>query len=113
MIISTFVNGDALICAIPSKSENGLYLIEVKPSGDTLMVTHYCPANKFKNECSHIQEAVACFYRWKWWLPQKEVVQRTSQIILQREWLQIPVPGSLEDVLRDVLRGEIREIRTA
>lgn len=113
MITATFVNGDALICAIPSKTKDGVYLVEVKKQGDKILVTHYCPASLFKNNCSHVQEAVDCYLQWRWWDLRKEIVQRSSQIILQANWQQIPVPGSIEFVLRDVLRGDVREIRTA
>lgn len=113
MITATFVNGDALICAIPSKTNNGIYLVEVKPRGEHLFATHYCPANHFKNKCSHIQESIDCYFSWKWWDIRREIVHRSSQIILQPEWEQVPIPGSLESVLEDVLRGEIREMRTA
>lgn len=111
MITATFVDGDALICAIPSKSKNGVYLVRVETSEDKLLVTHSCPAKRFNNNCTHIEEAVRCYLLWRWWIRKGEIVEKSSQVTLQPHWEQIPVPGSLESVLYDVLKGDIRAIR--
>jgi len=97
MITATFTDGAALICAIPSKSQNGLYLVRVEPVGEKgLKVTHYCPASRFKNRCSHVEEAVACYREWQWWEPEREeIITVSSTVVLRPEWKQIPTQNSL------------------
>lgn len=99
MITSAFIDGDTLYCVFPSKSNNGVYIVEVQPQGDKLIITHECPAQRFKNRCSHVKEAITAYYTWKWWDPPRLLVEHNQTITLQPHWEQISVPGSLEDVV--------------
>lgn len=106
MITATFTDGVALICVIPSKSKNGVYLVKVEPNGDELTVIHRCPAHRFHTMCSHVEKAVACYKQWRWWERPKTVRIESRAVILQPEWEQIPVPGSVQDTVLHVLTGD-------
>ena len=101
MVTATFTDGVALICAIPSKSQNGLYLVRVEPVGEKgLKVTHYCPASRFKNRCSHVDEAVECYRQWRWWeTDRREITTVSSTVVLKPDWKQIPTPKQLEEII--------------
>jgi hypothetical protein len=101
MITATFTDGVALICAIPSKSQNGLYLVRVEPVGEKgLKVTHYCPASRFKTRCSHVEEAVECYREWRWWEPKREeIITVSSTVVLRSEWKQVPTPQQFEKII--------------
>lgn len=106
MIQAAFTDGIALICVIPSKSKNGVYLVKVEPREDCIAVTHQCPAYRFHNDCSHVMKAVTCFYTWRWWEEPKPIVTIWEHITLNPEWDQIPVPGSTQDAIRLVIEGD-------
>lgn len=106
MVYATFTDGDALYCLIPSKSKNGVYFVEVKPNGRYLVVTHSCPALQMKKKCSHVQEALDSYRAWKWWEQYDGVKTKTYLITLQPKWEQIPVPGSIADVAKQIIEGD-------
>ncbi|MCF6094535.1 hypothetical protein L1765_11230 [Microaerobacter geothermalis] len=111
MIISAFTDGIALYCVIPSKSRSGVYVVEVKPENERLIVSHACPAHRFKTKCTHVEEAISCYRQWRWWefapwLPQKEIVPINRHITLQPQWEQIPVPGSEAEIISIVKEVE-------
>lgn len=106
MITAAFTDGIALICVIPSQSKNGVYLVRVETRGDELIVTHRCPGHRFKNTCFHMYEALACYFDWRWWERTKTVRTEHRTVILQPEWEQIPVPGSVQDAVLQVMAGE-------
>ncbi len=99
MITATFKDGTALICAIPSRSKNGVYLVRVEPKGSFLLVAHICPAHRFGNRCSHVEEAVECYRNWRYWEPERKVKESRRHIVLQPHWEQIPVPSSMEEII--------------
>lgn len=107
MVTATFTDGSALICVIPSRTKNGVYLVKVESYGDKqLVVTHSCPSHRFKNTCSHVNEAVKCYRKWRWWEHRKRVQTKKGYITLQPEWEQIPVPGSMQETVFQVLTGD-------
>lgn len=106
MIEAVFTDGDALICVIPSKSKNGVYLVKVLPDEDALTVTHSCPAHRFGNECSHIQTAVDCYREWRWWKKPLSVRAEHKFVVLDPNWDQVPVPGGATDTILHVLGGD-------
>ncbi|MDQ0338155.1 hypothetical protein J2S00_000939 [Caldalkalibacillus uzonensis] len=108
MITATLKDGKALICCIPSKTKNGVYLVRVEPEGPFLVVSHFCPAYRFRNQCSHVEEAVQCYRNWRYWEPKREVIERRQRIILQPHWEQIPVPASMEEVIEAAMGVESR-----
>ena len=103
MVTATFRDGKALICVIPSKTRDGVYLVRVEPEGESLLVSHSCPAYRYKNRCGHVDEAVQCYRNWRYWEPERKVVPRHQHIILQSQWTQIPVPASIEEVAEAAL----------
>ncbi|GGA56167.1 hypothetical protein GCM10007416_31680 [Kroppenstedtia guangzhouensis] len=106
MITAAFTDGIALICVIPSQSKNGTYLVRVETHGNELIVTHHCPAYRFKHTCSHMYEAVASYCEWRWWERPKTVRTVCRTVILQPDWEQIPVPGSVQDTALQVMAGD-------
>lgn len=106
MIEAAFTDGDALICVIPSKSQNGVYLVKVEPNKDNLTVSHSCPAHRFGNECSHVQTAVDCYYTWRWWEKPLPIETEHQFVVLDPEWNQVPVPGGITDTILHVIEGD-------
>ncbi len=105
MVTATFTDGDTLICVIPSKTKNGVYLVEVKLiDSNKLLVSHVCPAQKFNTHCSHVEQAVECYNQWKWWQRGREIITESRHITLKEQWEQIPVPGSARHVMGDLIR---------
>lgn len=101
MISAAFTDGKALICAIPSKRSNGVYLVRVEPTEMELIVSHDCPAIKYGGQCKHIAIAVTAYELIQWWEPKKKIVIETRRNILQPDWKQVPVPKTLDDKLRE------------
>lgn len=106
MIDATFTDGDSLICVIPSKSQNGVHLVKVTPREDSLIVTHTCPAHRFGNQCSHVQEAMDCYRQWRWWQKPLPVYTEHKFVVLDPEWEQVPVPGGVTDTMLRVIEGD-------
>lgn len=100
----TFSDEMALICAIPSKSQNGIYLVRVDPAGEELVISHTCPASAFGKSCLHVAEAVSLYERWQWWEPKKRIRTEVRRIVLQPHWQQIQLPSSPIDIIRLVIR---------
>ncbi len=106
MVKATFIEGNTLYCVLPSKSKSGNYIMSVENIEGKLVVTHSCPASKFKNECLHVREAVNCYLQWRWWEQLQGIVTVTKHVALQPTWEQIPVPGSIEDTIDIVWEAE-------
>jgi hypothetical protein len=105
MSMITFTDGKALICSMPSTSQNGVYLVRVEPTGNHIVVSHDCPACHFGNKkCKHVQMAVQAYERWQWWEPKKRVQSITRKIVLTADWEQIQLPPSPEEQLQEVIR---------
>lgn len=106
MIEAAFTEGNSLICVIPSKSNNGVYLVKVTSSEEALIIQHLCSAQKFDHECDHVQEAVTCFYTWRWWV--KPLPVKTEPILMRLDpnWEQVPVPGGVMDTMMLVIEGD-------
>jgi len=100
-----FTDGAALICVVPSRTQNGVYLVRCEPAGRELIVSHDCPASRFGRTCRHIHEAVAAYERWQWWEPKKRIVPVQKRIALQPEWDQVQLTPSPEDILRAVVQN--------
>lgn len=62
-----FTDGAALICVVPSRTHNGVYLVRCEPVETDLIVSHDCPAIRFGRACRHIQEAASAYELWHWW----------------------------------------------
>jgi len=103
--MKAFADGTALIVVVPSRTQNGIYLVRCEPAGMKLIVSHDCPAARRGKPCWHIQEAAAAYERVHWWEPKKEVVLAPRRIVLQPGWRQVSIPASLEDRLRAVIQG--------
>lgn len=106
MIEAAFTDGIALICVIPSKSQNGVYLVKVTPCENLLIVSHSCPSHRFGNPCSHTREAVKGFYTWRWWAEPLPIETDHQHVELDPEWDQIPVPGGMTDTVLQVIEGD-------
>lgn len=101
----TFTDGKALICSMPSTSQNGVYLVRVEPTGNHIVVSHDCPACHFGHKrCKHVELAVEAYERWQWWEPKKRVQSITRKIVLMADWEQITLPPSPEEQLQEVIR---------
>lgn len=98
-----FTDGVALIVVIPSRSQNGVYLVRTEPQGDKLLVSHDCPAVQFGRECRHVTQAAAAYERFHWWEPKKKVIPRTGRIVLRSDWKQIDLPPSPEERIRELI----------
>lgn len=71
-------------------------MVGVSKVGDKLVVAHTCPAIESKNNCWHVQAAVEAFLKWHWWdLSGFKVKSIIKKIVLQPEWVQIPIPGTV------------------
>jgi hypothetical protein len=101
--MKAFMDGMALIVAVPSRTQNGVYLVRCEPAGLNLIVSHDCPAAYHGKLCWHIQEAVAAYERVHWWEPKKEVVLTPRRIVLQPDWRQVSIPLNPVDWLRTVI----------
>jgi len=101
--VIAFTDGVALICAIPSNTQNGVYLVRAEPQGNKLIVSHDCPAARFGNECRHVPVTVAAYERYHWWEPKKRVVIVPKRIVLHPDWQQIELPLSPEELVRAVI----------
>lgn len=106
MIEAAFTDGVALICVIPSKSNNGVYLVKVSPSEEDLTIQHSCPAQKFGYECDHVKEAIKCFHAWQWWKKPLPVKVKQKFVVLDPNWDQVPVPGEIMDTMLHVIEGD-------
>jgi hypothetical protein len=103
--MKAFMDGMALIVAVPSRTQNGVYLVRCESKGMKLIVSHDCPAACHGKPCWHIHEALAVYERIHWWEPKTEVTLEPRRIILQPGWRQVSIPASLEDRLRAVIQG--------
>ncbi|MEM1505617.1 hypothetical protein RG959_19640 [Domibacillus sp. 8LH] len=101
MITAAFTDGDTLICAIPSERKSGLYFIVVCPEKGRLAVTYSVPG-RAENQALYVKEAVACYHVWHWWDPHTKVIVKTAPITLQPHWVQIPVPGTVQDIIQQI-----------
>lgn len=100
MITATFTDGIALYCVIPSKATTGVFIVEVRPTDDgRLLVAHRCPAKRQGKGCTHVWEAVNCYYRWKPWDQDRQIVEEVRKIILQPHWEKIHVPSEKDEIL--------------
>lgn len=100
-----FTDGVALICVVPSDSQNGVHLVRCKPSGIELIVCHDCPKARRGQSCRHVEEAIAAYERWHWWEPKKRIVPVCRRIVLKPEWEQVQLTPSPEDILRAVVQN--------
>lgn len=105
MITAAFADGDALICAIPSESKSGLYFVAVHTERDCLSVT-FSGSGSMENQLPHVKEAIACYHMWHWWEKRVKVIVRSAPIILRPHWIQIPVPGTVNDITQQIGEGE-------
>ncbi|WP_046176227.1 hypothetical protein [Domibacillus indicus] len=105
MITAAFTDGEMLICAMPSERKNGLYLAMVRPERDGLLVTHSVSGST-KQQRTCIKEAVACYYMWRWWKQRTKVTVKSASIVLQPHWIQIPVPGTVPDIIQQIGEDE-------
>lgn len=103
--MKAFTDGKAFIVVVPSRTQNGVYLVRCDPIGMKLIVSHDCPAASHGKPCWHVQQAVAAYERAFWWEPKKDVHILRSRIILRPEWRQVNIPPSPEEALRAVIRG--------
>lgn len=102
--LTTFTDGNALICVFPSSKQNGVYLVKVEPHYNDLIITHDCPACHYGHkQCKHVQMAAEAYERWQWWEPKKQIHTVTRKIVLSAEWKQIQLPPSQEEQLRAVI----------
>lgn len=101
MITAAFTDGRALICLIPSTRHNGVYVVRAEPQGMDLIVSHDCPALKYKGTCSHVSEVATAYQAVQYWEPQKRVVVELRRIVLQSHWVQVPVPKPSIDRIRE------------
>jgi hypothetical protein len=98
-----FTDGAALICVVPSRTHNGVYLVRCEPSGGDLIVSHDCPAIRFGRACRHVHEAASACERWQWWEPKKRIKLVCRRIVLKPEWDQVQLTPSPEELLRAVV----------
>lgn len=105
MITAAFADGDALICAIPSESKSGLYFVAVHTDSNCLSVT-FSGSGSMENQLLHVKEAIACYHMWHWWEKRVKIIVRSAPIILQPHWIQIPVPGTINDITQQIGEGE-------
>lgn len=93
-------DGDALILSMPSSRE-GVYLVRVQPMQGGLKITHSCPAT---SRCWHQLMAAKMYMMWRWWdpVPEKLYLEKKT-IILDPDWEQIPVPGTIPPELEAIV----------
>lgn len=101
MITAAFTDGKALICLIPSDRHNGVYVIKAEPREMDLIISHDCPALKYKGTCKHIPEVAAAYQAVQYWEPQKQVVIEQQRVILRPDWYQVPVPQTPVQHIRE------------
>lgn len=101
MITAAFTDGKALICLIPSSRHNGVYVVRAEPQGMELIVSHDCPALKYKGTCGHVSEVAAAYQAVQYWEPQKRVVTQQRRIMLEPHWVQVPVPQTPVQHIRE------------
>ncbi|MCM3790350.1 hypothetical protein M3221_18400 [Domibacillus indicus] len=101
MITTAFTDGNTLICAMSSERKSGLYFIAVRPEKGCLIVTHSVSGSP-ENQALYVEEAVACYHVWQWWDPRTKVIVKTAPITLKPEWVQIPVPGTVQDIIQQI-----------
>ncbi len=101
MITAAFTDRLSLICVIPSRRSNGVYLVQIAPRGLELIVSHDCPAMHFREGCKHIPEVVSAYETLHWWEPKKRVVVEKRRVVLHPDWKQLPVPKTSTEQLRE------------
>lgn len=101
MITAALTDGKALICLIPSERQNGVYVVRAEPRGMDLVVSHDCPALKYKGSCKHIAEVAAAYQAVQYWEPQKRIVVEQRRIVMQPEWVPVPVPKTTTERIRE------------
>lgn len=101
MMQAAFTDGERLICLIKKDGQTGITLAAVQPEEERLLIQ--CSTGP---QDAAATEAAACFQRWQWWQEEKPVHVETAHLVLQPEWTQIPVPGSIEDAVRQLKEEE-------
>jgi hypothetical protein len=101
VISAAFTDGRALICLIPSTRHNGVYVVRAEPQGMDLIVSHDCPALKYKGTCGHIAEAAAAYQAIQYWEPRKRIIIQQQRIVLEPHWRQGLVPKTATDQIRE------------
>lgn len=105
MITAAFTDGNALICAFRSNLKRGRYFMAVQPEKDGLSVT-YSDSGNTDHQMPHIKEAVARYYMWRWWEQRTKVSVKSESVTLQPHWMQIPIPGTIQDITLQIGEGE-------
>lgn len=102
----TFAEGNILICVFPSSRSNGVYLVQVKPYQHDLVITHECPACRYKRQqhmCKHVTAALEAYKRWQCQEPYKRVHTVTQKIVLDPAWEQVQLSLSPIERILDVI----------
>lgn len=90
--------GGALVLACLSRSvPSTFYLVKAFRQGNCIVVQHACPSRK---GCWHVREAARLYREWRWWEPvPEEVVAVRRPVVLQPDWVEIAVPGTVPEFL--------------